>query len=543
MQEQESTTPAYVVWTFNRWYPPKPYDTPYASQMEGLTIRACINERASGVFSINNLSEDTPLRARIMMTDVEGKERIDSHAIQICKAAYLWDRVGNITADPLVPLNDAGEILVPPKTHERFWIFIHTKSRMPGAYTGSLMVQPFCDFSPCTIPVHIEVCSLELPDQVPLSTFTWDHFEEYRGEPYNAGVLPDTRGQEDLYMEDLLHHGVNTFLIHYRLLPWPKDENGNLSFDLDFTLFDKAVNRKKGKGTLVIECSLKGDRLGLMCGLQFGNEQWDHAFTQWMKIVVTHLKEMGIAHDEVAFSFFSLNKRNDWETVDNLCHTARLVREIDPELKIFVDYGYKDPLCKFDYHTKALKRVLPLVDIVAMPYQRLQNEEELKLLKDSKKHIWTYISNHYGYDHLIHSRNLCAYGFYRLPLWTNFARQMDGAAIFSSTRWRGDPWNDWYFEDNTFSYDEATHERCTVYNGYSGPITSRRWEAWRMGIDDYKCLHMLKEAIAQNERAQSEYETLLTEACREVITKSDNPDLADQWRWRVIEAILSLRSQ
>lgn len=525
---EQSTSPTYVVWTFNRWYPPRPDDEPFAPPMEELRIFSCVNELATETFSINNLS-DTPLRARILITALEGKATsIDSKRVQICKAVYLWDRVGNVVADPLVPLDDAGEVLIPPRTREHFWIFVRTLEQ--GVYRGDLIVQPSSGISPTRAPVFLEVCPLTLPDAVPLTTFTWDHFEEYKGEPYPAGMLPDTRGQEEMYMEDLLHHGVNTFSIHYRLLPWPKEDS------LDFTLFDRAVHRKMGKGTLIIECSLRGDRLGLMRGLEFGCEQWDKVFTQWMKALLTHIKKMSIT--DYAFSFFSLDKRDDWETVERLCHTAALVREIDPAVKLFTDYGYRDPQCKFEYHTEALKKVLPYVDIVAVPYGRLRNEEELQLLKESKKRIWGYISNHYLYDHLIHSRNICAYGNYRLPFWVNFAWQLDGAALSSSTRWRGDPWNDWYFENNTFSYDDkATHERCAVYNGRSGPVTSRRWEAWRMGVDDYKCLHMLK-TLSQSGQREGE---LLAQACREVVEKSDHPDLADQWRRRIIEAILSLR--
>ncbi len=523
----EEQPPTYVVWTFNRWYPPQPDDAPFAPPMEELNIYSCVNELATETFSINNLS-NTPLRARIMVTDLEGENYISSGAFHICKAVYLWDRVGNVVADPLVPLNDAGEVLIPPHTREHFWMFIHTQN--PGLSRGSLIVQPSHDVPPRRIPVRLDVCPLKLPDSVPLNTFTWDHFEEYTGGMYSAGVLPDTRGQEDLYIKDLLCHGVNTFSIHYRLLPWPGEGQ-----DLNFALFDRAVHRKKGKGTLVIECSLKGDRLGLGRGLEFGSEQWSSAFTQWMRALTMHLKEMGI--NDVAFSFFSLEKRDDWETVEKLCYTADLVHKIDKNIKIFVDYGYRDPQCKFAYHTEAIKKVLSFVDVVAVPYSRLRNDEELKLLKESKKSIWAYVSNHYRYDHIIHSRNICAYGNYRVPFWVNFAWQLNGAAAYSSTRWRGDPWNDWYFEENTFSYDEATHERCAVYNGRSGPITSRRWEAWRMGIDDYKCLHMLRTL---SQPGQREYE-LLAQACQEVVEKSDNPDLADQWRRRIIEAILLLR--
>ncbi len=527
----------YTVWTFNRWYPPLPGDAPYTTQMEKLNIRSCIHERASGVFSINNLSEDTSLRARIIMTDLKGENIIDSRAIQICRAVYLGDQVGNIVADPLVPLNEAGDIVVPPKTREHFWIFFYTQT--PGTYTGDLIIQPVTGSPSFTAPIQVDVSPLELPHS-PLSTFTWDHFEGYTGEPYNQGVLPDTEGLENLYTEDLLNHHVNTFLIHYSLLPWPQSSS-DLDLDLDFTLFDRAVTRKKDKGFLVIECSLKEDRLKLMLNLQFGTEEWDHVFTQWFLAITNHLEEMGISQDEVCFSFFSLDKRDDWDTVERLCHTASLVRKIDPGIKIFVDYGYKDPQCRYEYHTKAITAVLPFVDIVAVPHQRLLNEKELDLLRTSKKRIWSYTSNHYGYDHMIHSRNLCAYECYRIPFWRVFALQLDGCAVYSSTRWRGDPWNDWYFVDNTFSYDEATHEQCTVYNGLSGPVTSRRWEAWRMGAEDYAFLHMLKDEVANNENAQ-QYESLLQEACTEVVEKSNHPELASQWRWRIIEALLALRS-
>jgi hypothetical protein len=93
-----------------------------------------------------------------------------------------------------------------------------------------------------------------------------------------------------------------------------------------------------------------------------------------------------------------------------------------------------------------------------------------------------------------------------------------------------------------------------VYDGEGAPVDaggevfvpSRRWEAWRQGVEDYEYLHTLRERIDQCRGRRvaasvvAESEAVLKEVVAEVLAKADNPDVVYKARRRMTEGILRL---
>ena len=104
--------------------------------------------------------------------------------------------------------------------------------------------------------------------------------------------------------------------------------------------------------------------------------------------------------------------------------------------------------------------------------------------------------------------------------------------------WLGDSWND---EDITIRKGDGG----VIYEGPEGPITSISWEAWSEGLDDYKYLTALKEAIARREAAAGKDDERCAEA-RELLAEAigiavSKPREADRQRARIREAVLGLQ--
>ena len=74
-------------------------------------------------------------------------------------------------------------------------------------------------------------------------------------------------------------------------------------------------------------------------------------------------------------------------------------------------------------------------------------------------------------------------------------------------------------------------------------IPSRRWEAWREGIEDYSHLHLLRQLLAQTSAAPDvdAAKKMLDAAIEQVLADPDDFSLADQHRRRVLECIVTLR--
>jgi hypothetical protein len=73
-------------------------------------------------------------------------------------------------------------------------------------------------------------------------------------------------------------------------------------------------------------------------------------------------------------------------------------------------------------------------------------------------------------------------------------------------------------------------------------IPSKRWEAWREGIEDYTYLHMLRELMDRAPPSDHVIEArkTLDAAVQRVLDEPDNLACADQYRHKVMKAIMAL---
>ena len=161
------------------------------------------------------------------------------------------------------------------------------------------------------------------------------------------------------------------------------------------------------------------------------------------------------------------------------------------------------------------------------------NPEGLKFMHDSGKPVWTY---------------LCGSGKHRTPMlnrqeaWLAFKYNCDGIgyhAYYDS--WQGDDWNE---------FDGKHADWSKVYLDQNKQVVpSRRWEAWREGLEDWLCLDALRTALkkakAENSASNADIddaETLLIQGVDE-IESSNKPEVLSKMRLKVIDSILNLQKK
>ena len=108
-------------------------------------------------------------------------------------------------------------------------------------------------------------------------------------------------------------------------------------------------------------------------------------------------------------------------------------------------------------------------------------------------------------------RNLDPLGYYRMKPWVAFQMGMTGGGywVYSSS--------DYWFYDR---YANAGYG--TVYPGAHGPVTTRRWEASRDGIEDFELLWMLREAAAKDGTAAGRQALRLVDEAVAFVTKGQD---------------------
>lgn len=76
-------------------------------------------------------------------------------------------------------------------------------------------------------------------------------------------------------------------------------------------------------------------------------------------------------------------------------------------------------------------------------------------------------------------------------------------------------------------------------------IPSKRWEAWREGVEDYTYLYMLQELIDTSPWSAKIDETqkILDDAVDKVLSDPENTALADVQREKILRTIVTLRSE
>ena len=106
-------------------------------------------------------------------------------------------------------------------------------------------------------------------------------------------------------------------------------------------------------------------------------------------------------------------------------------------------------------------------------------------------------------------------------------RQLQGTAFFATGAYTGSPWSD---------LDGPFGDTCVVLSGVGGkPVNTRRWEAWREGIEDYTYLYLLDRRLRETEEVDRPMgRALIAAFCDLYERQTDHAYLGQQRRgWNV----------
>ncbi len=207
---------------------------------------------------------------------------------------------------------------------------------------------------------------------------------------------------------------------------------------------------------------------------QFGpwmSSEFKNNFVIWYHELITVLKGNGFSNSQIYLYPFDEIREG---AIDRFKKFASWAKIAIPTIKIYSTLNNKD----------AIDNILPLVDIAQIP----SNLNLLSRLPSNHCEIWIYST-------ASSSRSLSPYLYYRMMAWKAFANSITGIGFWdyadegrrSKLNEISDSWN-----------NHSNSSYSVIYNGPEKEIiSSRRWEAFRLGIEDYSIIKAYAKKVGQ----------------------------------------------
>jgi len=407
---------------------------------------------ALGMFNVT----DHPLQVRAVISVAPGGPIVTLH-----RSVSVVTSLGRRAWDPLPELDESAVVTVPPLKSGELWLDVDAGAARPGRYTVKVRLQALNGAgvidgprSPQAVPppeTAVEVILDVLPfAMAPSGTFrlcAWARLD-----------APS--------IEDMLAHCNNVFIGPHGEPRY--DKQGSLT-GFDYTKHDAFVAPFVGKNVVLLLNGIPGLRG------EFGSAAYVRGLKTYLEDLVARMASKGF--DTNRFALYPIDEPggHGWSAVNKIVAFGKMVRAADPDVKIYIDGGGERPM---------FEAMAPYVDIWCPGISQLaEDSPEMKVVRASGKTLWSYD---------------CGYGYAR-PIGANIkdiniVGQFRTAALFAS-RHKATGIGFWSYNIGQDMWGRTHHEYPLVYPGRTRPVTSRRWEAVREGIEDCRILGSLRRRL------------------------------------------------
>lgn len=358
------------------------------------------------------------------------------HEAQFIKHAAL-----EYVPDPLQPLKTP--IILKPGESKMF--FLTAKANRPGEWKSALKVSSGASVT--AIPILSIVTKNRLPEKIALNTVNWGYLD-----------FKLIKGKEGIAVKDLLAHHTNVIVVPPGYLPL-----ADSSDSADYQKLVSYLAMHRGASKVVLFMMYRdASRSTFGNKYQFLDEKWKEGFRRWYAGVLKAAAKAGFTEEQVYLYPFDEMSGND---IDKFIVLSSWAKKTIAGTKFFATLDSKDAL-----------KALPNLDIA-----QIHNKDTLlKSITSTNAELWLY-------DTKKPAKALSPYSYYRLMAWQAFVGGYKGIGFwaYADAGWGDNPGTAW--DD----FDGKNPDYAVIYEGEGNTIiSSRRWEAWRMGIEDYELLTM-----------------------------------------------------
>ncbi len=513
---------APLVWQKNPWGDMSPYDVPSdLKPLKKFEIKMAKNEYKSAVLLLTNLMVPEGLDIRMIIPDLKGENTpslIPKTNLQVREAVFIRNNHHQLIPDALVG-NDINRFQVPFGKMRVAWLTIHTPENIPsGKYRGEIILKPLDvdmgEPSPSRkIPLEVEVWDFSLPSRLPIDVYVFTTIPVPL--PYGKS------GGEWIFGWDNNKKYVN------RDVAYPRDFASHL-----LTWGMSGLLHAYGRETHDIrwddEYVKELRKYGLKVMYSYGGGSVDFCLRK-----AEDLRSSGLSYKDFCFQVID-EPGEGQERTKRAVERAKRIKETNPDIQLSVTLGGTSTL-------KVAKQFSPYIDIWIPHLGKFYPETEkgrklYSFLRNTGKPIWTYqCSNPMD--------SLDVMDYYRLYPWKVWKLGLDGCVYWVYDAWVGDPWD-------VFDVKHPKRTGSTQYdNGMIYPsvnrskvIDSRRWEAFREGLEDYLYLFILREEGKKWEEENS-VEDFIRKEVRDVLSHPEDGKRLERAREEIARYIIRLREK
>jgi hypothetical protein len=440
--------------TVDKWADFSPVDIPETGSGCGSTsLDVRQGEFGSAVINVTNTGRRSRLFASILHDINRDESPASSLAyVEMVNSKALRRPVG----DALVPVS--GGLEVEFGETKQIWVNIAAGAVLPGKYKYTLKVsreEAGREATICNINVTV----------YPANTLAADHPRVNVWGYLNSAMLKCCVVDS---VADMRSHFVNVFIAHPAQIPSVTNSRAN-GVQGDKALRDLVRQlsiKSHGGEQLLLYMGLNDQQRRTFGGLLVGSPAWVSAVRSYVERVSEIIAANGLSKNQVAF--YPIDEPKTDEEVLVLKLVSRLIKDLDKQSRVFSTLG--------EMNAADVVAVLPSVDVFQVLKKDLQ-DIRVNVIQAAGKEIWSYEAEGGG-------KGAAPVGFSLMQSWRAFSFGLQGVGVwsYSDAGQNGDAWND---------FDDRRPDFSLVYVRNGRMISSKRWEAWREGVQDFS---LLKEA-------------------------------------------------
>ncbi len=393
-------------------------------------------------------------------------KRVDGIKITPLRSLNTFTAMGEESWDSMPEIDESSIISIPSLKTREVWLDIDLANTKAGQHKIEVIFQSLNGAGIIDIPknphgvpapetkveIYLDVLPFQMASTGDFRLCTWS---------------PNTGSD----IEQLLAHGNNVFLISNGSV---KYNNQDEIVSIDYSELDKVIDQFKGNDVFFL---IHG--LPILKG-EFGSDKFRKDYKYYLEDLIRHLSSIGI--DQKHFALYPIDEPggHGWNAVNKLVKIGEIAHEVDPDIMIYQDGGGELPM--FEAMSKQL-------DVWVPPFEWLSLEKpEMDVMRNTGVLLWSYN---------------CTYTSAR-PVGTNvkdinLIYEFRTAALLALRNGATGIGYWGYLVGSENQWSRTKNEYSLVYPGRTRSVTSRRWEAVREGIEDYRILYALKNYLNKND--------------------------------------------
>ncbi len=364
--------------------------------------------------------------------------------------------------DALQPLNE--ETVVPPGMTRQVWLILHARGLASGQYAGTVHVA-LGDAS-FELPLSATVYPVEMPADPLYTAQSWGYF-----------TWEPARGYELAAAAELERAYANSHVLHHEYIPWPEvdPETRQLvrPIEVDFARLDEMLAYRPYVRQWLLWTGFEFGFMDLNYRRasdipEIGTPEHEALFKEWVRQIRDHMRDRGFGTDQ--WAFYWVDEPGDESFLEHIVPSSRMAKEVDPSILIWEDHQISVEL---------LERHPDAIDIHSCPLSYYRQHPETLDYVLGQKHAGVMYS-------MASAKTGDPHRYYRLHHMSAVELGLEGAGM-------------WVWGDNGGQFNDYAGRHPSygmVYATADGPITGKRREAWREGIEDVELWRHLGRAAA-----------------------------------------------